>query len=283
MKDIIKRSPKENKTNLAKKLGISRGMLYYQHKQPLVDEKIKVKIKDVLSDHHAYGHKRIALELKLNKKRILRVMKVFGIKPYKRRIQKPRKPEDERKPESLFKNEIENFCPIKPNIVWVGDFTYICFEGQFYYLATVMDLFTREIIGWSFSACHSKELVIEAFQNAMNNTGKIPIYFHSDQGSEYDSENYLTLIKTYGIIISMSRKSSPWENGYQESFYSNFKLELGDPKRFENTGELIEAISLALRYYNHDRIHTKLKTSPVKYRLNYEQKHGEYLFKEMGT
>ena len=72
MKDIIKRSPKENKTNLAKKLGISRGMLYYQHKQPLVDEKIKVKIKDVLSDHHAYGHKRIALELKLNKKAIIK-------------------------------------------------------------------------------------------------------------------------------------------------------------------------------------------------------------------
>jgi transposase InsO family protein len=283
MKDIIGKSPRENKTNLAKKLGISRGMLYYQHRQALVDEEIKIKIKKVLSRHHAYGHKRIALELKLNKKRILRVMKIFGIKPYARRIKKPKKPEDEGKPKSLFKNEIENFCPIKPNIVWVGDFTYLYFSGQFFYLATIMDLFTREIVGWSFSACHSKELVMEAFQNAVNNTGVIPKYFHSDQGSEYDSEDYLALIKTYRIIISMSRKSSPWENGYQESFYSNFKLELGSLERFENTGELIEAISLAIRYYNHDRIHTKLKTSPVKYRLNYEQKHGEYLFKEMGT
>lgn len=283
MKDIIKRSPKENKTNLAKKLGISRGMLYYQHRRPLLDEEIKKKILEVLSRHSAYGHKRIALELKFNKKKILRIMKKFNIKPYKRRISKPRKIDDERKPQSLFRNEVENFCPIKPNVVWVGDFTYIHFEGQFYYLATVMDLFTREIVGWSFSACHSKELVIEAFQNAVNNTGVIPVYFHSDQGSEYDSQDYLTLIKTYGVIISMSRKASPWENGYQESFYSNFKLELGDTERFENTGELIEAISLALRYYNHDRIHTKLKTSPIKYRLNYEQKHGEYLFKEMGT
>ena len=71
------------KTQVAKKLGISRGMLYYQHKRPLLDEEVKHQIEAVLVEHKAYGHKRIAPELKLNKKRILRVMKKYNIKPYR--------------------------------------------------------------------------------------------------------------------------------------------------------------------------------------------------------
>ena len=85
---MVTKHPKENKTRLAKKLGISRGMLYYQHKRGIIDEEIKKKILEVLQTHKAYGHKRVAPELKLNKKRILRVMKKFGIKPYRRRSKK---------------------------------------------------------------------------------------------------------------------------------------------------------------------------------------------------
>jgi len=135
---MVTKHPKENKTRLAKKLGISRGMLYYQHKRGIIDEEIKKKILEVLQTHKAYGHKRVAPELKLNKKRILRVMKKFGIKPYRRR-KTPRKPLDEGKQPTQFPNLIETFCPIKPNVIWVGDFTWIYFNGAFYYLATVMD------------------------------------------------------------------------------------------------------------------------------------------------
>ena len=279
---MLIRSPKENKTRLAKKLGISRGMLYYRHKRGVIDEELKERILAVLKRHKAYGHKRIALELKRNKKQILRVMKKFGIKPYRRR-KTPRKKGDEGKPVTQIQNLIEGFCPVKPNVVWVGDFTWIYFNGVFYYLATVMDLYTREIIGWSFSSHHNTELVIEAFADAVKKTNITPIYFHCDQGSEYDSEVYLLLMQQGHILLSMSRKSHPWENGFQESFYSNFKVELGDPERFEDLGELIEAIAQAIYYYNHDRIHTSLKMSPVQFKEKTVLLNREYLFNELGT
>lgn len=273
---------RENKTVLAKKLNISRGMLYYQHRKPLLDGRVKASILKVLSRHPAYGHKRIALELRLNKKRILRIMKLYDLKPYRRR-KTPSRPNDLSKAPTRFVNLVKNVCPIKTNVVWVGDFTWIVFEDKFYYLATVLDLYSREIIGWSLSKTHDSHLVREAFEEAVKNTGCLPVYFHSDQGSEYESDDSLQLLQSQGVIISMSRKSSPWENGYQESFYSHFKLELGDLSRFEDLGELFEAIAQAIYYYNHDRIHTKLKTSPVKFRENHDILVREYLYKELGT
>ena len=278
MKQRTKEETKQTKTALAAKLGVSRGMLYYQHKQPVIDENLKIEIAKVLVHHPAYGHRRIALELSLNRKRVLRVMKKFHLMPLKRRGKKFVKQDDLGKPVAQFKNEIEGFCPIKPDVVWVGDFTHIRFCDSWVYLATVMDIFSREIIGWYLSTNHQKDLVIEAFLDAVDKRKTMPLYFHSDQGSEYESEEYLKLIKENGIIVSMSHKSSPWENGYQESFYSGFKLDLGSTNHYRELGELVEIIAKQLHYYNNLRIHTKLKTSPVKFRLG-----REYLFKEMGT
>lgn len=272
-----------SKSKLALKLGISRGMLYYHHTRNLMDEILKARIIEVMEKHKSYGHRSIALELGLNRKRILRVMQKYHLKPLRRRSKKPVKKDDLGKPGSTFKNEIETFCPIQPNIVWVSDFTYISFQGRFIYLATVMDLFTREIIGWSISKYHTKELVIEAFRDAISKTKPIPKYFHSDQGSEYDSHDFTNLLKSQNITISMSRKSSPWENGFQESFYSRFKLELGNTNQYQDLGELIEAIHQTIFYLNHKKILLKLKMPPSKFRLTYEQKHREYLFKEMGA
>jgi len=275
-------SKSENKTRLAKKLNISRGMLYYQPKRPALDERVRVLILEILSAHPSYGHKRIALALKLNKKRILRIMKLYNLKPYRRR-RTPFKPDDLGRPSTSCQNLIKDFCPIKANVVWVGDFTYLSFQGIWYYLATVMDLYTREILGWSLSNCHDLNLVQEAFDEALKHEGVSPLYFHCDQGSEYASESYLNLIKNLNITISMSRKSSPWENGFQESFYSNFKLDLGDLERFSNLGELMEGLSYQINYYNRERIHTKLKTSPTKFRQNHDVLVREYLYKELGT
>lgn len=272
-----------SKSQLARKLGISRGMLYYKHKRDLSDEILKEKIIEVMKRNKSYGHRSIALELKLNKKSILRIMQKYHLRPQKRRLKKPVKQDDIGKSLSVFKNEIELFCPIKPNIVWVSDFTYISFQGKFIYLATIMDLFTREIIGWSISKYHTKELVIDAFKDAVLNTKTTPVYFHSDQGSEYDSYDFTNILKLEHIIISMSRKGSPWENGFQESFYSRFKLELGKTNQYPDLGELIEAIHQIIFYLNHEKIHQKLKMPPVIFRLNYQQKQREYLFKEMGA
>ena len=260
---------KVTKTELAASLGVSRSSLYYQPKRPTLDLEIKAQIESVLVDNPSYGHKRVALELKFNKKRIRRVMKKFDLKPFRRRPRKPNKKDDLNKPPTKYQNLIKGFCPIRPNVVWVSDFTYIEFQGRFIYLATVMDLFTREIIGWNISRFHNKELVIGALLNALANSESPPLYIHSDQGSEYDSVDYTKLCKTNGIKVSMSRKASPGENAFQESFYSTFKLDLGNTGQFETLGELVEALHLQIHRYNNQRIHTKLKMSPKQFREQY--------------
>lgn len=211
------------------------------------------------------------MALKFNKKRIKRVMNLNGIKPYKRR-RHYRKVEDYGKPESKYQNLIKNFCPIAPNVVFAGDFTYLKYNGKFIYLATFIDIFTREIVGWSISATHSKELVINALLDAIKSHG-VPEFIHTDQGSEYNCLKFCSFAEKFGIKISMSKKGSPWENGFQESYYGKFKLDLGlEFERFETLGEFVESIHRTINYYNQTRIHKSLKMSIKDYKFKYIQK-----------
>jgi transposase InsO family protein len=269
---IINKKQRESKTELAKKLGVSRSSLYYKAKRDRHDEKMKQQLLIVLGLHPSYGHKRIALEFGLNNKRIRRVMKKYAIKPYRRRLKKLRKKEDEGKEATKWRNEIIGFCPIRPNIVWASDFTYIKFLGTFLYLATIIDVFTREIIGWDISIRHDTKLVLGALQHAIERRGSAPVYAHSDQGSEYDAKTYEEYVLGEGISISMSKKASPWENPFQESFYSQFKVDLGLVSRFETVEELMEEIYQTIYYYNNQRIHTSLKMAPVIFKQNYENR-----------
>lgn len=215
----------------------------------------------------SYGYRRVALALGEGKKRVRRVMKLNGIKPYKRKA-RWRKRRDERRPEAAFSNLIKGRFPIVPNLFWVSDFTYLKYHNQYLYLATLMDLYTREIVGWYLTDRHTSDLVTEAFLDAFQNTGLLPELVHSDQGSEYNSKKYLELMKRLGVKVSMSKKSSPWENGYQESFFNNFKTDLGlEFDRFNTLGEFVEGIHQTINYYNNTRIHTTLKMPPAKFRL----------------
>jgi transposase InsO family protein len=263
---------KKNKTQLAKELGVSRSSLYYKPKREEVDEELRKQILVVLGLNPSYGHKRIALEFPLNRKRILRVMKKFKIKPIRRRVRKPNKKDDLGKSPVSYPNLVKNICPIKPNIIWVTDFTYIKFHDRFIYLATIMDLYTREIVGFNVSFYHNNQLVIGALKHAIKRTGKIPVVIHSDQGSEYDSAAFIKLAELYGIKISMSKKQSPWENPFQESFYSHFKVDLGYISGYDSVEELIEGIYQTIYYYNHERIHTSLKMSPVNFKQQFENR-----------
>lgn len=267
---IVNKKQRESKKALAKRLGVSRSSLYYHAKRDEQDEEMKKQILIVLGIHPSYGHKRIALEFGLNNKRIRRVMKKYGMKPYRRRARMPRKKEDEGKNATKWKNEIKGFCPIQPNVVWASDFTYIKFLGHFLYLATIIDIYTREIIGWNISMRHDTKLVLAALQHAIERTGTAPVYAHSDQGSEYDAKEYEEYVLRNGITLSMSKKHAPWENGFQESFYSQFKVDLGYVSRFETVEELIEAIYQTIYYYNTKRIHTSLKMAPVLFKQKYK-------------
>src|SRR3989338_6800153 len=202
-----------SKTKTAQELGISRSMLYYDPKQDKKDWGTKIRIENALHDHPSYGHKRLARHLKLNKKRILRVMHKYGIKPYRRHGKKYRKPKVNG---CVFPNLLRTNLPSYQNHIWASDFTHLSWKGKTIYLATILDIFTREIVGFSVMMNHGVSLVMNALLMAVMIQGRAEI-LHSDQGSEYTSKVYVDLAEELGIKLSMSRKASPWENGYQES------------------------------------------------------------------
>ncbi len=252
-----------SKTKRAKSLGISRASLYYRPKQESKDWQTKIKIEEVLHIHHSYGHKRLAIELKLNRKRILRVMKKYGIKPYRRHGKKYRKPKENG---CVFPNLLLAHIPNHANHTWASDFTHLSWKGKTIYLATIIDLFTREVVGFSVLMTHSVQLVMNALLMAVMLHGR-PEIIHSDQGSEYTSKAYVDLVSAFGIKQSMSRKASPWENGYQESWYDKCKVDLGDLNRYETLGQVAAAIYHRIHYYNNARIHTALKMAPAQYAM----------------
>jgi putative transposase len=103
-------------------------------------------------------------------------------------------------------NHLKNFSPIAPHVAWRADFTHIIFHGVHLYLATILDAYTKQILGYALSLHHTQEFVLQALQNAIKNTGKIPEYFHSDQGSEYRSFLMMQYLLENNITPSMSRK-----------------------------------------------------------------------------
>lgn len=250
------------KTGLAKERGISRASLYYQAIKPQKDWQLKNQLEQVLSKHPSYGHRRLALNLKINKKKILRVMRLFGIKPYRRRTRKYRKTKDY---SAIYPNLLQLLpFPDKANQIWASDFTYLPFHGEWIYLATIMDIYDRKIVGWSLLTSHTAQLTVSALINAIEKSG-LPDIIHSDQGREYTARIYTQLAESLKMQISMSHKGCPWENGYQESFYSQFKVDLGDPSRYKTLGELAVAVYHQIHYYNNLRIHTKLKMPPAQF------------------
>lgn len=194
-------------------LGVSRRNLYNKNnKQVQSDLILRDQILKILEINPSYGHRRLALALGVGKKRTRRVMRLFGIKPYKRMARWVKR-RDFGNPDSGYPNLIKGSCPIKPNVVFAGDFTRLSWNGKIIYLATFMDIFTREIVGWSVSTSHTTEFVIEAFLDAVKNVG-LPRIVHTDQGSEYNSKEYANFMEKLGVKISMSAKGSPWQNGY---------------------------------------------------------------------
>ncbi len=251
-----------NKTTLSREMGVSRGSLYYKSILDPKDEKLRDQILAVLQQHKAYGHKRIALHLGINKKRVLRVMKKYNITPIIQ--QKKKQSRKGATSEHFYKNWLDKLCPIAPDVVWASDFTYIFFQKHWWYLATIIDVYTREIVGVAFSCYHNQDLVTSALNDALSQRS-IPYYLHSDRGSEYNGHDYTSFATSLGITLSMSPKGKPWKNGFQESFYSNFKLELGSVKHYQTSADLLEAIYQQLYYYNNKRIHTALRMPPSIY------------------
>lgn len=252
-----------SKTLKARLLGVYRGVYYYRPKKPDKDWSLKYKIEGVLRKHPSYGSRRVALHLKMNRKPVKRVMNLFGIKAYRRRGKKWKKTKNIK---VIYPNLLITEYPQYPNHIWVTDFTHIHFQGRTVYVATVLDLFTRKIVGMSVYTTHATQLVLSALMNALHNNPR-PVIFHSDNGSEFNGVVFIGALHTLGVLISRSAPGCPWENGYQESFYSQFKVDLGDPNRFKSLGELVLNIYQIIWQYNNTRIHSALKMPPVQFAL----------------
>lgn len=147
---------------------------------------------------------------------------------------------------------------------WVQDFTYLRFERHWHYLAVVLDLKTRQVVGWRLGTRHSSELTHEALLDALSKH-EAPAILHSDKGSGYLSHKHQELCAKMEIRLSASNKASPWQNGFMERWFGGFKREMQNLNQYHDLSQLYEAIAMQIYYYNHRRIHTALKMSPVAY------------------
>lgn len=227
-------------------------------------------IKELQKVHKHYGYRRIALELHIGKNRAQRLLRTYGLNPKPSPHQRHYKQLSGTRPAPANIVRDAGMVATVPNQLWACDFTYLWCLGRWYYIATVIDVFSREIVGWGMSTRHDTKLILGALYDALSKQ-ETPAILHFDRGSEYLSGAHLDLLERLEIRPSASALGSPWHNGFQERFYGSFKTELGSLKDLTSEGELFERIALTLNYYNTKRIHTKLKTNPRQFRKNYEQ------------
>lgn len=144
-------------------------------------------------------------------------------------------------------------------VQWGGDFTYIRTETGWLYHAVVIDLFTRRVVGWSFSRKRNSELTQSALKMAVSRCNpRQGCLFHSDQGIEYAAHEYRELVESLGMTRSMSRKGNPLDNATVESFFHSLKSELVHQRVFRNEIEAVAHIIEYIEFYNRERLHSSL-------------------------
>lgn len=234
---------------------------------------LKQKIIEIYhKNRQRYGSPRIYRQLlregyHIGKKRVERLMQELDIQAVAKRKYKATTDSAHSKP--VAENYLNrNFTPEKPNQAWVADITYIWTAEGWLYLATIMDLYSRKIIGWSLRERLTKELVIGALDMAVKQRNLPPdLLLHSDRGSQYASELYQLHLLKYGILCSMSGKGNCWDNAVMESFYRTLKVELIYQNKYETRREaqrdIFEYIEI---FYNRERLHSSLGYySPEEY------------------
>lgn len=157
--------------------------------------------------------------------------------------------------------------PNQKHQIWVGDFTYIKTGAGFIHFAAVMDLFSRKIVGWSFSSKRNAEFTKSALLMALERDAPSKgCLFHSDQGIEYAAHEYRDLVIQAGMRRSMSRRATPLDNAAMESFFHTLKAELVRKRVFRDKIEAVAEIVEYVEFYNHERLHSALSfQSPIEY------------------
>ena len=256
---------------------------YHQHhlrrrriasRRHMTDEALLVHIRALHAElRGAYGWPRMWRELRrrgvrVGKERVRLSMRQHGIQARgKRRFRVSTT--DSKHTLPIAPNLLDrNFTVTRPNTTWSGDVTYIASEEGWLYLAVVIDLFSRRIVGWSMKTTIDRSLVIDGLEMAC--LGRRPeagkAIFHSDRGSQYASDDFREAMKMYGLIASMSRKGNCWDNAVTETLFGSLKVERLHGEKFITVRAAKDAVMDWILWYNRKRMHPTIGyMSPVEY------------------
>jgi len=217
--------------------------------------------------------------LKVNKKRVARLMRENNIKAKTKRRFKATTVQNSKAAasENLLN---QNFTASSENQIWTGDITYLWTKEGWLYLAVVMDIYSRKIVGWSIDSSLSTELVIRALMMAVvHRNPQRGIIFHSDRGSQYTSSPFRELLKNFGVVQSMSSTGNCYDNAITESFFHTLKTELTYWEKYQTREEAKRSIFEYIEInYNRQRLHSSLGyLSPVEF----EEKNSKELIEKV--
>lgn len=225
-----------------------------------------------------YGSPRIHSELQeqgvvCSEGRVARLMSVAGLKACSPRRFTVTTDSSHAFPvaENILARE---FTCLTPNAKWTADITYIWTSEGWLYLAVVLDLFSRRVVGWSMGETLERSLVLSALSMAQSNrSASRGLICHSDRGSQYASHDYQKALSEAGVVCSMSRKGNCWDNAPTESFFASLKKELVHRRHFSTRGEARTALFRWIEvWYNRKRKHSSLGyLSPDAFELQYQQ------------
>ena len=269
-----------NLTRLCRLMRVSRSGYYSWLQDPIgkrgrQDQILKPEVLRVFSKHkRIYGSPRISAKLKkegilVGENRVARLMREMGLRSIIQRKHKATTNSKHNKP--VARNRLNRrFRPARINQAWAGDITYIQTKQGWLYLAIVMDLYSRKIIGWAMSDRINTSLVERALESALaQRTQHKGMLFHSDRGVQYASDSYQALLSQHKIINSMSRKGNCWDNAVVESFFHSLKQEWLHHRNFTTREEARTCIFEYIEgFYNNHRLHSTLGyKSPVEYEM----------------
>ena len=251
-------------------LGFNKSSFYYHPKSDPSEDVLRSEIQRLAARYPTYGYRRIrALLLRqgytVGYKRVARLMKEENLSISVKRFcgQTTRSSKVARFP---WVNRLESVEVCRPDQVWVGDITYVRLKGRFVYVALLMDVFTRMIRGWHLSQHLTQALTLNPLEAALHQNGSPEIH-HSDQGVQYLSSAYISILTHHGIEISLAHRGRPWENGYAERLIRTLKEEEVHLNDYQSITEARERIQQFLtQVYNQKRPHSALGyLTPVEF------------------
>ena len=263
---------------MARHLEVSRAGFYAWLKRPESERsrqnrRLTQRIQEVHAESRGtYGSPRVHAELvaegtAVGRHRTAKLMRLAGIRGRKKK--RVVRTTDSKHDLPIAPNLVQrDFSPTRPNALWVADITYLATLEGWLYLAVVVDLFSRYVVGWAVSETIDRHLVLNALSQATATRRPAPgLIHHSDRGSQYASHDYREALAAQGIACSMSRKGDPWDNAAAESFFATFKTEIEEHLDHKSRAAARRSVFDYIEvFYNRRRRHSTLGyVSPAEY------------------